>query len=390
MTLLTYKKTIFATFLIIFACIGLGRFAFGMVLPNMQESLAISTTQIGLVSSANFLGYFLGIFLVPYAYNKFETYKLINVTLILQGLSMLSMTFFNDYKIISLFYFFSGLLAVIVNLSTMAYISNIIPKNIRGKALGIVVSGSGLAIMSSGIIVPYMESIALDISWRYSWASFSILVIIVALIVKPALKKHTKHHMDEQNSSLKSYIYNSDFWKITIIYIIFGITYIIYVTFFVSAVIDKYDFSTDISSYFWILLGFMSLFSGFIFGIIADKFSAFKALILVFLLQAIAHSILAFDLDSYAIWISAILYGITAWSIPSLVVLLSSIYFDVKKNAQVMSLLTILFAVAQIIGPIFAGVIKDTTFSFDFVFIMTSILCFIAVILSYIFSKQKA
>lgn len=59
-----YLKSIIASFLIILVCLGLGRFAFGMILPNMQETLSLSTTQVGFVGTANFIGYLIGIFLL--------------------------------------------------------------------------------------------------------------------------------------------------------------------------------------------------------------------------------------------------------------------------------------------------------------------------------------
>ena len=72
--------------------------------------------------------------------------------------------------------------------------------------------------------------------------------------------------------------------------VITGFTYAIYVTYFVSAVITKYDVSSSISGNFWTLVGFMSIFSGLIFGIIADKTTAYKALILVFILQTVRNN----------------------------------------------------------------------------------------------------
>ena len=65
MEMLTYKKTLIASFLILCGCLGLGRFGFGMVLPNIQNSLLLTTTQIGFISSTNFWGYIVGIVFVP-------------------------------------------------------------------------------------------------------------------------------------------------------------------------------------------------------------------------------------------------------------------------------------------------------------------------------------
>lgn len=384
-----YIKSIIASFLVILACLGFGRFALGMVLPNMQESLMLSTTQAGFIGTANFIGYFIGIFFANSLYSKFSTHRLIRTTIILQALCMISMTLSNNYLLISSAYALSGFFAAISNISIMAYMANVIPKELRGKALGIVVSGSGLAIILSGQIVPLIEGLVTHMPWQTSWIIFSAALIFVAFLSQPGIKKHAKHDMPQTKVKTKEYITLNSFWKIGTLYMVFGFTYSIYVTFFVSAVINKYEVSTALSGNFWALLGFMSIFSGFIFGFIADKVGAYKSLFFVYMLQTIAHLILAIDVASYAIWISALVFGISVWSIPSLITLLSSIHFDVKRTAQVLSLVTMLFAICQAVGPVVAGYIFDTTNSFNFVFLLCASLTLFAMISSYIFSKQS-
>ena len=44
----------------IFVCLGIGRFALGMLLPAMGEALTLSYVQMGWISTANFVGYLLG------------------------------------------------------------------------------------------------------------------------------------------------------------------------------------------------------------------------------------------------------------------------------------------------------------------------------------------
>ncbi len=383
-----YIKSIISSFLVILACLGLGRFAFGMVLPNMQETLNITTTQVGFIGTANFIGYIIGIFFANFLYSKYTTHKLIFITIVLQGLSMLAMILFDDYLLISFFYTLSGFFSAIVNMSIMAYMANVIPKEVRGKALGIIVSGSGLAIIISGQLVPIIENMISDMPWKTSWAIFAFILILIAFFSQPGIKKHASHKMPDTKVKANKYFKIPSFWKIGIIYMIFGISYSIYVTYFVSAVIDKYNVSTSLSGDFWTVVGFCSIFSGFIFGLIADKIGPYKTLIFVYVLQTISHFILAIDINSYAIWFSAIIFGISVWSIPSLVALLTSLHFDVKRTAQVLSLVTLLFASCQAIGPVTAGYIYDITNDFSYVFMITSALTFSAVIISFIFSKQ--
>jgi len=383
-----YIKQILSAFLILFSCLGFGRFAFGMILPNLQASLELSTTQVGFIGTANFIGYFIGILFVNSLYTKYPTYKLIFATMILQALFMVLMTVFSNYLLISFFYCLAGFLASISNISIMSYLSNEIPKDIRGKAIGIVVSASGVAIVISGQIVPYIENIVKIDAWETSWILFSCIMVVFAFVSQIGIKKDTSHHLSELKSKAFEYFFISSFWKVGILYMIFGLSYAVYVTYFVSAVISKYDFSTSISGDFWALVGFLSIFSGYIFGILADKTSAYKALILVFILQTISNFILTLDLNFIAVWISAITFGISVWSVPSLITLLTSIHFDVKKNAQVLALVTLLFALCQTIAPVGAGYLYDLNKSYDLVFLISSMLTFFAIILSIIFSRH--
>ena len=83
--------------LIVFACLGLARFAFGMILPNMQLELGMNATQAGIVGSANFIGYFIGLFLIAPFYAKFGPAQLISRALWTQCLSMLLMSLSPNY-----------------------------------------------------------------------------------------------------------------------------------------------------------------------------------------------------------------------------------------------------------------------------------------------------
>ena len=384
-----YIKVTIASFLVILGCLGLGRFAFGMILPNMQESLAISTTQIGFIGTTNFIGYFVGIFFANHLYTKYSTYRLIFATMILQALSMALMTLFTNYLFISLLYSFSGFFSAIANISIMAYMANLIPKEFRGKALGIVVSGSGLAIIISGQVAPYIETLVATSAWKSSWLLFSTILALLAFLCQPGIKRHTKHELPEIKISSKRYLFIPSFWKIGILYMVFGLTYSIFVTYFVKAVIDKYEISSSLSGDFWALLGLMSIFSGFIFGIVADRFGAYRSLFFVYILQTLAHLSLVLNFTDGIIWFSAIVFGISVWSIPSLITLLSSLHFDVKRTSQILSLVTVLFGVCQAIGPVAAGYLYDLTNNFNIVFMMTGSITFIASILSIIFSRQK-
>jgi len=386
-----YRTILLSSLLILFACLGLGRFGFGMVLPNLEQSLTISTTLSGAIGTANFLGYFLGIFFVSYLYKRFEASSLIASTLLLQALSMGFMTLTNHYEIVALFYALSGFFSAISNVAVMVYIAHVTPQEKRGKALGFIITGFGYAIIFSGFYVPWIETWVQTNAWKTSWNSFAFLTLLVALVAKLGLRsKDQQQHQEEIPFDIKTTLQEKAFWKITWIYFVFGVTYVVYITYFVYAVIDKYAIDIHQGGNFWAILGFMSLISSPLLGSLADKIGGYKTLIIVYSILSISHMILAFD-SPYAILIfSAVLFGFSAWSIPPLITLLTSLHFGKHKTAQVFSMVTIIFAIGQAIAPVLAGYMYDLNGSFNTVFFICMVLCMSAALSAFIFSKSKS
>jgi len=384
----SFSKLFLASFLILLSCLGFGRFAFGMILPNMQIDLNISTTLIGFIGSANFAGYFLGVIFTSKIYSIFKTSSLISRLLLLQALSMILMTFFDNYILISILYFTSGFFAAIINISIMVYISHVVPQNIRGKALGIAISGFGVAIIISGFLVPFLEQFYEANTWRVSWLVFSVIIFIISFSIKYLLTYDVDNSV-KSDTKFYEYRKNKNFWKIASLYFLFGITYVVYVTFFVSASIEKWNLSSQVSGIFWSTFGFICIFGAFIFGAIADKHGTFKTLILVFGFQAFSIFILIFDTPSFVLFVSVFFFAISVWSVPTIIAMLCTEFFGLNKTAQVFSLVTLIFAIGQIIGPIGAGYIYDSFNSYDFVFLVTFLLSFLGFLLTILFSYKK-
>jgi len=382
-----YYKTLVSSVLVVFASIGLGRFSYGMILPDLQRSLDISTTQAGFISTANFIGYLIAIFFVSFLYKKYETYRLVCSSLFLQAISMMGMVLFSNYLVISFFYTFSGFFAALANVSIMIYIAHIIPSHMKGKALGIAVTGIGFGIIFSGFIVPQIEAVVQSSAWKVSWTVFAVLVLLISFFAKAGLQQHDKlQHNNQPEKKSKEILVSLKFYKVAFLYLVFGITYVVYVTFFVTASIDKYNISSYEAGYFWSVLGTMSLFSGPIFGHFSDKIGGYKTLIIIFTFLTIANLILALNLGSNFLWVSAVLFGLSAWAVPSLITLLSSQEFGVQNTAKVFSLATLLFSTGQAIGPFVAGYMYDLKGDFSIVFLICSGITTSAIVASFIFS----
>ncbi|MBV5279209.1 MAG: YbfB/YjiJ family MFS transporter [Campylobacteraceae bacterium] len=366
----SHIKSLLAGIFIVFACLGLARFSFGMILPNMQSELSMNTTQAGIVGSANFIGYFIGLFAVANFYTKFGVAKLISRALWTQAASMLLMSLSPHYLWAATTYIITGFFGALANIAVMTYIAQVVPPSIKGKATGFVVAGIGLGIMVSGALVPLIE-LTFPFSWRLSWSLFALFIATVSIFTYKTLFTFTPHSSNRDTHdtlTLQKISSFGPFWRIGFLFFMFGMTAIMYMTFFVTAAVNQWQVSTEISGTFWAILGVSSLFSGPVFGMLSDRIGKYQTLGILFSLQAIAHGLLSFSIPSSWLLVSASLFGFSTWAVPSIMTILSSELFGSSHTARILGLITLFFGIGQIIGPLAAGIVTDATGDFSVIF----------------------
>lgn len=390
LSLRSHTKPLIAGVLIVFACLGLARFAFGMILPNMQIELGMNATQAGIVGSANFIGYFIGLFLIAPFYAKFGPAQLISRALWTQCLSMLLMSLSPNYIWAASTYIITGFFGALANIAVMTYIAQVVPPQIKGRATGIVVAGIGLGIIVSGAVVPLVELI-LPFSWRISWAIFALLIAFMGVLTHATLEQFVPHHTSHPTADtlhLRNILAFGPFWRTGFLFFIFGMSAISYMTFFVATAVNKWQVSTEISGTFWALLGVSSLFSGPFFGAVSDRIGRYATLSILFILQAFAHGLLFLTIPSGWLLVSAGLFGFSTWAVPSIMTTLSSELFGSSHTARILGLITLFFGIGQMIGPLGAGILTDFTRDFGVAFGFSSSCLVFASLLSLYYAKK--
>ena len=138
---------VFAGMLCIVACLGFGRFALGMLLPSMAATLRLSYSQMGFISTANFLGYLASVLVSAHWAGRIGSRRLIFLALLTVAVSMALVSRATGFLSVLLLYMITGVGSGATNVPVMGLIAAWFSSGRRGRAAGFIVIGSGFAIM---------------------------------------------------------------------------------------------------------------------------------------------------------------------------------------------------------------------------------------------------
>jgi MFS family permease len=391
----------FTGMLCILACLGFGRFALGMLLPSMASSLKLSYSEIGFISTGNFIGYLIAVLICGQIAKKIGSRRLIVIALAVIGASMALISRSHSFLAVLLLYFITGMGSGAANVPVMGLITAWFDRTIRGRAAGFVVIGSGFAIIISGKLIPEVNKAIGPEGWRTNWLILAILVTLIAVVGHVFLRNKPEERgleplgsegkamasVPQSPGSVKSIYTNRTLYLLGSIYFLFGYTYVIYATFIVTTLVKERGFSEAIAGNFWSWVGLLSLFSGPVFGTLSDRIGRKGGLMIVFSLQMLAYLLVAAELPLYFLYLSIGFYGIVAWSIPSIMVAAVSEYVGVDKALAAFGFITFIFGLGQITGPSIAGMLAERTGSFSSSFFMAAGFAAFAILLTGFLKK---
>lgn len=380
------------------AALGLGRFALGMLLPSMSASLPLSYAEMGFISTGNFVGYLLAVLGVSPLERRFGARSIVSGGLFLVGGSMLLVTFAQTFPQVLILYFITGLGSGCANVQMMGLVSHWFARDRRGRAAGFIVSGSGFGIMLAGLMVPWINQAAGMEGWRASWLVLGLISLAIACLAlllvrnrpqdkgldpvtgQPAMAGASGADGTDATPSLPRGEKARLLLNLGGIYLLFGYTYAIYATFVVTTLVQEYGFREANAGIYWAWIGFFSLFSGPLFGLLSDRWGRRSALMLAFAVQALSYLLIALGSGVVTVYLSVFLFGIAAWAIPGIMAAATGDYMGPKHAASAFGIITFLFGIGQVAGPAIAGILTEWQHSFAGSYLMAAGLALIAIL----------
>lgn len=329
---------------------GIGRFAFTPILPMMLDHHLLSTVGAGYLASSNYLGYLIGAFVMTLVQAKSRSMMLIS-TLIISMATTWGMGLFHNMEAWLLLRFLSGLASAIV----FVIASSIVLDRVSAFQAGIFYGGVGLGILLTGLSVPLLTQ---NNDWTEVWKGLGWISLILGLAAwyflrdreTDKLTQITPQKQDYHTSSVRRVL-----MCLMIAYGLEGLGYIVTGTYLVAFAKSVSDIP-NIASLTWILVGIAATPSCVGWSMLAARWGKKWTLTIAMLLQSIGIAIPVLIPSSTAVFAGAILFGVTFMGITTLTVAYAKDLFP-KNNRKIIGLLTTIFGLGQIIGPLIGGLL---------------------------------
>ena len=365
--------------LVVFGSLGLARFSYSAVLPAMQRGLGMDNTQAGTLATANLVGYLAFCVIGGALASRFGPRVIITFGLGLAAVAMVMTGFAGSFMTAAGWRALAGIGSGASNVPVMGLVAAWFASQRRGLATGVAVAGSSIGLIAVGPLVPRIVAAYGANGWRTCWFIFGGVTFLLA-IGAAALLRNRPSEVGQQpvgaspdspapapkgGALLWGDVYTRPtVWLLGLVYVAFGFSYIIYLTFFNKCLIVEGGYTQSEAGQLFMIMGWFSLLCGLIWGSVSDVIGRKGALVIVYLIHAVAFSLFPLWPTPTGFTISAILFGLSAWSIPGIMAATCGDLLEPRLIPAALGFITLFFGIGQAAGPFVAGAMADATQSF--------------------------
>lgn len=384
-----YKQLVLSMLALMIA-MSISRFAYTPILPFMQQDTSMNNQNAGLLATFNYLGYLMGAIIPMFITIKSKVFDL-KLYVMINVISVILMGFSEHFLIWSVLRIIAG----ITSGTIFVVASNVALEALRmankQSISGILYSAVGIGIFSSSIFI-FLYTQAQ--TWKATWiilggvALMAGIIILTSMKDNPSISKHSTSSNQNQGKALnRAFII-----PFSIAYFFEGAGYIVTGTFLV-ALIKTIPAYADYAALSWMFVGLGAMPATLIWSLFAEKIGYKKAIYSALILQIISVGLPIFSHHMLGLIVASMLFGATFLGLTTLFMSKSQeLMYHTNQKLNLVSLLTVIYSVGQMIAPMIAGVLIGDSNNYQLALTFAMILLilgFIFSVISYRFNAYK-
>ncbi|WP_166300517.1 YbfB/YjiJ family MFS transporter [Bradyrhizobium sp. 2S1] len=343
--------------------LGIGRFAYSLVLPDMRDSLAWSYSAAGFMNTINAAGYLVGALFASRLIQRFGLATSVRWSTLACALSLALCAISGNFAVLSFARLLVGFAAAIGFVGGGALAATIAQSRPERAnfLLSLFYAGPGVGILASGLIAPFVLQGFGAGSWWIVWWAMTLLsaIMTVPLLLAPF-----------HAGAAAAGIVRTKFEIMPVLiylaaYFLFGAGYIAYMTFMIAYVRDGGGGAVAQSA-FWSLIGVSAFVTPWFWRRVLALDRGGLATTIILGVNALGASLPIFGHSPLLLTISALVFGVAFFAVVGSTTAFVRFNYPPQAWPTAIAAMTIAFGIGQTLGPIVVGAITDAVGSLSF------------------------
>ncbi len=336
--------------------LGIGRFAYSLVLPDMRDALGWSYSAAGFMNTVNAAGYLAGALMAARLIKRFGLAAAVRWGTMACLVSLALCAISGNFVILSFARLLAGLGAAsgfIAGAALAARIAQTRPER-ADFLLSLFYAGPGLGILSSGLIAPFVLQAFGPGSWWIVWWALTALSVLmtIPLLLAPIDKgAGIADVAPAKFAILPVSIYLGG-------YFLFGAGYIAYMTFMIAYVRDAGG-GAAAQSAFWCLIGLSAFVTPWVWRRVLARNSGGTSTAIILGVNALGAALPLFGQSAVLLSISALVFGVAFFAVVGSTTAFVRFNYPPAAWPTGIAAMTIAFGIGQTLGPIAVGAVTD-------------------------------
>lgn len=363
---------------------GIGRFVYTPILPGMMDEIGFSASDAGLIASANYLGYLIGAIVAMGGWAEGRDWPAALLGLAANALLLVFMGLTQNLVLFLVIRFLAGVASAFVMIFLPTIIFTRLAQAGRNDLQAMYFGGVGLGIAASALVT---GAALLDHAhWQASWlwsGLISALGFVVVLLITDRGPARTGR--EEREPALPR---NANLYRLILAYGLFGFGYIVTATFLVT-IVRQGETGRLFESVVWLATGLAGIPSVWLWSKVARRIGLPATFGVACFVEALGV-LASVTLGGYAgpllagIFLGGTFIAITAQGI------IAGRRLAHRAPRRALALMTVAFGTGQILGPIVAGYVADSTGSFLGGSVAAAVALLLAALLAADLARKRA
>ncbi|MEL7465748.1 MAG: YbfB/YjiJ family MFS transporter [Pseudomonadota bacterium] len=337
---------------------GFARFAYGLILPEMRADLGWSFTEAGWINTANAIGYLAGSIIALAAISRLGPRALFIGGMWLLAVALLLCGLTRDVVALSAWRILAGIGGAPVFIAGGVIASAMFGGDRRkgAAALAVYFGGGGLGMIATGGPLPFFMDAFGAAVWPLAWILLGLgAAICFPLSVLAAMRAPDPRGGGAAAGGRLPVVAMS---PALAAYFCFGLGYTGYITFLVAWMRDG-GAGAPLVAGAWSLMGAAVFAAAPFWSPILARAEGGRAIAITLIATGTGAAIPLFLPTTPGILASALIFGASFFMVPTSVTAFGKRNLPEARWGASLALMTVVFSVGQIFGPVLAGAVSD-------------------------------